>query len=140
LLKINAHAVLSYSLAGVALMAFLSCFFLYNPLVFPPELYGMGKDALANVQFLLGLTALGGHVWHASISRAVVQAKSSRASESKAPAATKPSSTVVEKEIQGSSEDVTTTKETPQGDADVSAEAKAEETEAKAEETETKDP
>jgi photosystem II CP43 chlorophyll apoprotein len=88
LLKVNAHAVLSYSLAGVAWMAFLSCFFLYNALVFPPELYGTGKAALANVQFFLGLVTLGGHVWHASISR--TQVKSSRASEQKGSTATSP--------------------------------------------------
>ncbi len=78
LLKINAHAVLSYSLAGVAWMAFLSCFFVNNPLVFPPEFYGTSQNGLANAQFFLGLTTLGGHIWHASISRAEVKAKSSR--------------------------------------------------------------
>jgi hypothetical protein len=91
LLKVNAHAVLSYSLAGVAWMAFLSCFFLYNALVFPPELYGTGKAALANVQFLLGLVTLGGYVWHASISRAEVQAKSNRTSEQRGPTVISPS-------------------------------------------------
>ena len=77
LLKINAHAILSYSLAGVAWMAFLSCVFIYNPLVFPAELYGTDKTALSNVQFLLGLVTLGGHIWHASIARAEFKLKSS---------------------------------------------------------------
>lgn len=79
LLKINAHAVLSYSLAGVAWMAFLSCFFIYNPLVFPPEFYGTSQAGLSNAQFFLGLTTLGGHVWHASLARSQYRSKSNQA-------------------------------------------------------------
>jgi photosystem II CP43 chlorophyll apoprotein len=129
LLKINAHAVLSYSLAGVAWMAFLSCFFLYNPLVFPPELYGTGKAALANVQFLLGLVTLGGHVWHASVARAEVKAKSSRASESMAAIATQPSPAVAVKEMQASPPESAETQEMPQDDEVGWAESDTEKTE-----------
>lgn len=66
ILKINADALLSYSLAGLAFMAFLSCVFVsYNTTVFPVEFYGVDRLGLANVQFLLGIVALGGHLWHA---------------------------------------------------------------------------
>ena len=60
LLKINGDAILSYSLAGLALMAFVSSLYVYNPTVFPPELYGANPIGLANAQFFLGLLALGG--------------------------------------------------------------------------------
>ena len=62
----NGHAILSYSLAGVALMAFTSSYFVaFNDLAFPGELYGTNKSPFATIQILLCLTFLGGHVWHA---------------------------------------------------------------------------
>lgn len=78
LLLISADAILSYSLAGIAWMAFLSCFFVYNPIAFPPEFYGSDPASLATVQFLLGLLALGGHIWHASLARAQARARTKR--------------------------------------------------------------
>ncbi len=62
----NGHAILSYSLAGVALMAFTSGYFVaFNEIAFPPELYGADLGQFAGVQFTLCGTFLGGHVWHA---------------------------------------------------------------------------
>ena len=61
----NGHAILSYSLAGVALMAFTSGYFVaFNDIAFPPELYGADLGQFAGVQFTLCATFLGGHVWH----------------------------------------------------------------------------
>jgi photosystem II CP43 chlorophyll apoprotein len=68
-LRINADAILSYSLAGLAWMAFVSCVYVYNPIVFPPEFYGADQPQLANIQFFLGLLALLGHIWHAARAR-----------------------------------------------------------------------
>lgn len=62
----NGHGILSYSLAGVALMAFTSCYFVaFNDTVFPPEFYGSDRTQFAFVQFALCITFLGGHIWHA---------------------------------------------------------------------------
>ena len=62
----NGHAILSYSLAGVALMAFTSGYFVaFNEIAFPSELYGSDLGQFAGVQFTLCATFLGGHVWHA---------------------------------------------------------------------------
>ena len=62
----NGHAILSYSLAGVALMAFTSGYFVsFNDIAFPTELYGSDLGQFAGVQFTLCATFLGGHVWHA---------------------------------------------------------------------------
>jgi hypothetical protein len=70
MLRIDADAILSYSLGGLAFMGFLSCFFIsYNTTVFPRELYGEAVNSQAIVQFFLSLTALGGHLWHAYRSR-----------------------------------------------------------------------
>lgn len=70
LLIINADALLSYSLGGLAFMAFVSCVFVgYNTIVYPVEFYGSDRLRLTNVQFLLGVVALGGHIWHASRAR-----------------------------------------------------------------------
>jgi photosystem II CP43 chlorophyll apoprotein len=64
-LRIEADAVLSYSLAGLALMAMTSSAFIgFNTTVFPIEFYGSDRTTLAAVQFFLGLVALIGHLWH----------------------------------------------------------------------------
>lgn len=65
-LPIEADAILSYSLGGVAFMAFVSTAFVaYNTTVFPGEFYGEERLGLANIQFFLGVLMLGGHLWHA---------------------------------------------------------------------------
>ena len=62
----NGHAILSYSLAGVALMAFTSGYFVaFNDLVYPEVFYGVERTEFAVVQFGLCATFLGGHIWHA---------------------------------------------------------------------------
>jgi photosystem II CP43 chlorophyll apoprotein len=62
----NGHAILSYSLAGVALMAFTSGYFVaFNDIAYPPELYGADLGQFTGVQFTLCGTFLGGHIWHA---------------------------------------------------------------------------
>jgi photosystem II CP43 chlorophyll apoprotein len=64
-LRIEADAILSYSLGGLAFMAFVSCAFVgYNTTVFPNEFYGSDRLGLANIQFFLGVLFLGGHFWH----------------------------------------------------------------------------
>ena len=66
LLTFNGHAILSYSLAGVALMAFTSTYFVsFNATVFPNEFYGLNRNFSATIQFFLCATFLIGHVWHA---------------------------------------------------------------------------
>ncbi|MGF1539673.1 MAG: chlorophyll a/b binding light-harvesting protein [Pleurocapsa sp.] len=65
-LTYNGDAILSYSLAGVALMAFTSGYFVaFNDTAFPPELYGMDLSQFTGVQFALCGTFLIGHLWHA---------------------------------------------------------------------------
>ncbi|MEL6494444.1 MAG: chlorophyll a/b binding light-harvesting protein [Cyanobacteria bacterium J06623_7] len=65
-LTYNGHAILSYSLAGVALMAFTSGYFVaFNDLAFPAELYGTNLGQFTGVQSTLCATFLGGHIWHA---------------------------------------------------------------------------
>ncbi len=62
----NGHGILSYSLAGVALMAFTSAYFVaFNDTVFPAAFYGSDRSGFVGVQFALCFTFLGGHVWHA---------------------------------------------------------------------------
>lgn len=64
--KIEADAVLSYSLGGLAFMAFLSCAFVgWNTVAFPVEFYGADRSTATAVQFFLGVVALVGHLWHA---------------------------------------------------------------------------
>ncbi len=64
-LRIDADAVLAYSLAGLALMAWTSSAFVgFNTTVFPIEFYGADRTSLAASQFFLGLVALVGHLWH----------------------------------------------------------------------------
>jgi photosystem II CP43 chlorophyll apoprotein len=57
--------ILSYSLLGLALMAFISTVFVgYNTIAFPSEFYGSDRLGLANPQFFLGLLAFCGFIWH----------------------------------------------------------------------------
>lgn len=73
-IKLNADAILSYSLGGVAFMAFVSWAFVsYNTTVFPPELYGVDRRGMASVQLILGSLFLGGHLWHAYRGIAIAQ-------------------------------------------------------------------
>lgn len=60
----NGDGILSYSLAGVGLMAIISSFFISNTTVYPVELFGVDHTSFALIQLLLGVTFLGGHVWH----------------------------------------------------------------------------
>ncbi|NET08884.1 MAG: chlorophyll a/b binding light-harvesting protein [Merismopedia sp. SIO2A8] len=60
----NGDGILSYSLAGVGLMALVSAYFVYNTTVYPVELFGSDRTPTALIQILLGITFLGGHVWH----------------------------------------------------------------------------
>lgn len=66
-IRLNADAILSYSLGSLAFMAFVSWAFVsYNTTVFPADLYGTAQTAgRAAVQLTLGLLFLGGHLWHA---------------------------------------------------------------------------
>ncbi|MEL6499841.1 MAG: chlorophyll a/b binding light-harvesting protein [Cyanobacteria bacterium J06623_1] len=64
-IRLNADAILSYSLGALAFMAFVSWAFVsHNTTVFPTELYG-ANTGMALVQFLLGVLFLAGHLWHA---------------------------------------------------------------------------
>ncbi|MGL5083558.1 MAG: chlorophyll a/b binding light-harvesting protein [Microcoleaceae cyanobacterium] len=66
ILPIQADAILSYSLGALGFMAFVSAAFVgFNTTVFPTEFYGSDRLGLANIQFFLGVLALGGHLWHA---------------------------------------------------------------------------
>ncbi|MEM7062565.1 MAG: chlorophyll a/b binding light-harvesting protein [Cyanobacteria bacterium P01_B01_bin.77] len=60
----DGHIILSYSLAGVGLMALISIFFIFNETVYPIEIFGDNRLMMAAVQGLLGVVFLGGHVWH----------------------------------------------------------------------------
>ncbi len=65
-IRLNADAILSYSLGALAFMAFVSWGFVsHNTTVFPVDLYGANRLGMANVQLCLGLLFLGGHLWHA---------------------------------------------------------------------------
>ncbi len=66
----NGEEILSYSLLGLALMAFISIPFVsYNQIVYPSEFYGYDRLANANIQLLLGILAFCGYVWHSWRSR-----------------------------------------------------------------------
>jgi photosystem II CP43 chlorophyll apoprotein len=57
--------ILSYSLLGLALMAFISSVFVANnTIAYPTEFYGSEHLGLANIQFFLGITAFLGFIWH----------------------------------------------------------------------------
>jgi photosystem II CP43 chlorophyll apoprotein len=74
ILRIEADAILSYSLGGLVFMALVSCAFVgFNTTAFPVEFYGIvgkastvwNRFAPAASQFFLAITALIGHLWHA---------------------------------------------------------------------------
>lgn len=72
LLRIEADAILSYSLGGLAFMALVSCAFVgFNTTVFPVEFYGIDRNQAAASQFFLAAIALVGHLWHAYRARMV---------------------------------------------------------------------
>jgi photosystem II CP43 chlorophyll apoprotein len=72
LLRIEADAILSYSLGGLALMALVSCAFVgFNTTAFPIEFYGSDRTSAAASQFFLAITALVGHLWHAYRARTI---------------------------------------------------------------------
>lgn len=60
----DGHIILSYSLAGVGLMALISIFFVFNETVYPIEIFGDNRLKTIALQALLGVVFLGGHVWH----------------------------------------------------------------------------
>jgi photosystem II CP43 chlorophyll apoprotein len=67
-------AILAYSLAALALMAFISCYFVaFNHTVYPDVFYGENRNQSTAIQFLLGLIFLGGHTWHALQARAQIR-------------------------------------------------------------------
>ena len=77
-IRLNADAILSYSLGALAFMAFVSWAFVsYNGTVFPSELYGTGSQTQVRqvVQISLGLLFLGGHLWHAYRGIAISQGR-----------------------------------------------------------------
>lgn len=66
ILRIEADAILSYSLGGLAFMALVSCALVgFNTTAFPVEFYGIDRTSAAASQFFLAITALGGHLCHA---------------------------------------------------------------------------
>jgi photosystem II CP43 chlorophyll apoprotein len=68
----NGDEILSYSLLGLALMAFISTVFVaYNTTAFPREFYGVERLGLGNIQFFLGVLAFLGFIWHSYRSRQV---------------------------------------------------------------------
>jgi photosystem II CP43 chlorophyll apoprotein len=72
LLPIDADAILSYSLGSLAFMAMVSCAFIgWNNTVFPTEFYGSDRGSVILTQFILGVLALLGHLWHATRGRLV---------------------------------------------------------------------
>ena len=66
IVRVEGEALLSYSLGGVAFMAFLSCVYVSaNTAAYPADLFDAGRSSSVFIQFLLGSVALGGHLWHA---------------------------------------------------------------------------
>ncbi|MDV3349026.1 chlorophyll a/b binding light-harvesting protein [Leptothoe sp. LEGE 181152] len=74
----DGHVILSYSLAGVGLMALISIFFVFNELVYPIEIFGDNRLETVVLQAVLAVVFLGGHVWHNLLG----QKRSGRFSES----------------------------------------------------------
>ena len=80
ILRIEADAILSYSLGGLAFMALVSCAFVgFNTTAFPIEFYGIvgkastvwNRSSAAGSQFFLAITALVSHLWQAYRARMV---------------------------------------------------------------------
>ena len=68
----NGEEILSYSLLGLALMAWISASFVgYNTTVFPSQFYGSERLVSANIQFFLGVLAFLGYAWHAWRARSI---------------------------------------------------------------------
>ncbi|MEM6426067.1 MAG: chlorophyll a/b binding light-harvesting protein [Cyanobacteria bacterium P01_A01_bin.123] len=66
IVRVEGEALLSYSLGGVAFMAFLSSAYVsHNTAAYPVDLFGADRLFIANIQILLGSIALLGHLWHA---------------------------------------------------------------------------
>ncbi|MEM9815750.1 MAG: chlorophyll a/b binding light-harvesting protein [Cyanobacteria bacterium P01_D01_bin.6] len=66
IVRVEGEALLSYSLGGVAFMAFLSSVYVSaNTAAYPLDLFGAGRSASVFAQILLGTVALAGHIWHA---------------------------------------------------------------------------
>ncbi|NJN29409.1 MAG: chlorophyll a/b binding light-harvesting protein [Synechococcales cyanobacterium RM1_1_8] len=66
IVRVEGEALLSYSLGGVAFMAFLSCAYVaHNDAAYPVDLFNDHRLGLANCQLLVGAIALIGHLWHA---------------------------------------------------------------------------
>ncbi|MGB7415864.1 MAG: high light inducible protein [Thermosynechococcaceae cyanobacterium] len=62
----SGEAVLSYSLAALALMGLSSALFVnYCDVAYAPELFGADRSGAAATQLILGILCLGGHFWHA---------------------------------------------------------------------------
>lgn len=68
----NGEEILSYSLLGLALMAFISIPIVgYNQIAYPSEFYGYDRLGEANLQLFLGIIAFCGYVWHSWRSRQI---------------------------------------------------------------------
>ena len=68
----NGEEILSYSLLGLALMAFISIPLVsYNQIAYPSEFYGYDHLGQANIQLFLGIIAFCGYVWHSWRSRQI---------------------------------------------------------------------
>lgn len=66
IVRVEGEALLSYSLGGVAFMAFLSTVYVSaNTAAYPVDLFEANRSASVFIQFVLGTVALAGHIWHA---------------------------------------------------------------------------
>ena len=69
----SGEAVLSYSLAALALMGLSSALFVnYCDVAYAPELFGADRSGGAATQLILGVLCLGGHLWHGIRARRAV--------------------------------------------------------------------